>query len=60
MMPSPTSVSAPPLAERYAYAYLMTREGGKEEEVLQGFVSILKRAEGGGREGRREGGKEEG
>ena len=46
-------IIAPFLAERYAYVYLMTREGGRKEEVLQWFVSILKRAEGGGREGRR-------
>ena len=32
---------------------MLMREGGREEEVLQWFVSILKRAEGGGREGRR-------
>jgi len=58
MMPSPTSVSATPLAERHAYVYLMMRGGGREEEVLRGFVSILKGAEGGregGKEGRRRG-----
>ena len=38
------------------YVYLMMmREGRREEEVLQWFVSILKRAEGGGREGGRKG-----
>ena len=53
MPPPPSSVSAPPLAERFAYVYLMMRGGGREEEVLHWFVSIMKRAEGGGREGRR-------